>query len=120
MKYWKLLRFGVGVSVAGIMAFGAGSAIANTASHPPPPPWVGPDGKVDKSKMPQCINILDKNGNLIKDKKTGKLACKTPDEILAGPTGEPQLSSPQQETIGSNGEIKIIVDAPALPPASQP
>lgn len=51
----------VGVTTAATIA------LANPAGPPPRPPWAGPDGKVDESKLPAEMPQLGPDGNHIKD-----------------------------------------------------
>lgn len=60
--------FGIGVLISSKMLSQAAQADA------PRPPWVRPDGTVDMSAMPACVNIAGPDGEPIKG-RDGKPLC---------------------------------------------
>lgn len=89
--------------VAGVTSFGIGVA-AHAAPAPDSPSWVKHDGKIDYSKLPACIVVLDKKGQPAVDGK-GKQVCVPSAEMFAAPPA-PGTDHPHKAKVLREGQDK--------------
>lgn len=91
----KTHRGGIGLAtliaaaaaLLGIMAWSGSTTSAQSTQAPPPrPPWVGPNGVLDRSKLPACFHIVGPDGQQVKD-QDGKPLCGNPFDV---PVSEPE------------------------------
>lgn len=68
------------------------------------PPWVQPDGIVDPSKLPECFQVLDADGNIILN-DTGDPICISSKDIFS-PASEPGATTSEisRSSDGKGGE----------------
>jgi hypothetical protein len=80
---------------------------------PQRPPWVGADGVVDVSKMPECLPAFGANGETLVD-KDGKPVCVSKDELLGASPASPPLQGKAPGEISRHvrpdGSEEVIVE----------
>lgn len=78
--------------IALVVAGTTGAVIAATDGPPPRPEWVGEDGVVDTTKLPEEFEVAGPDGESIVCANGKKLKVKTDD--LVGPPDKPEKLGP--------------------------
>lgn len=81
-RSWALIA-ALAVATLAFFSLAAWSGSATSAQvqqAPPRPPWVGPNGVVDLTRVPQCFTMVGADGKQVKD-NDGKALCGKPFDI---------------------------------------